>query len=167
MMFRDLTNRRPGDLGLRVRHASSPRDLFSSPFERLFDGLLEAGAPGAARAALRAPRADVRDTDAAFVVELELPGVAEDDVELSVLDGVLTIAGEKKQADESEQTDADGNVRVHVERSYGRFERRFALPENVDAENAEAAFQRGVLRVTLPKVELPDPVKRIPVRAEG
>ena len=95
---------------------------------------------------LRLPAMDVTETPDAFKLTAELPGMTEKDIEVAVSDGTLKLKGEKKQ--EKEQKDKD----VHMsERAYGMFERRFTLPDNVDADKIEAEFAKGVLTITLPK----------------
>jgi HSP20 family protein len=90
---------------------------------------------------------------------LELPGVTAEDVKLSLENNLLSIRGEKKQQAE-ERTE-----RVHrYERSYGVFERSFALPTTVDSEKVSATFQNGILTVTVPKAERARP-REIPVQA--
>lgn len=92
------------------------------------------------------PAIDVTESAEAFKLTAELPGMTEQDIDLAVRDGMLTLKGEKKQA--SERTDGD----VHVsERSYGSFARSFALPDSVDVEKIGADFAKGVLTVTMPK----------------
>ena len=105
------------------------------------------------------PVVDVRETNDALELKAELPGVTIEDVDVSVENGVLTIAGEKKQ---DWQESAEGGFHM-LERRYGRFERRFTLPRSVDAEKVAAHFDHGVLTVTLPKVEKAKP-RRIEVK---
>jgi HSP20 family protein len=101
------------------------------------------------------PRIDVYESEDAIELSAELPGVEQGDVDVSVLEGVLTVKGEKKSVRES-----DEGARV-VERSYGSFTRSFRLPENVDADNIAATFKNGVLTLSLPKVaeQKPEPRK--------
>jgi HSP20 family protein len=83
---------------------------------------------------------------------MELPGVNPDDVRLSLESNILTIRGEKKHDQE------ESNERVHrFERTYGMFERTFALPNTVDPEKIEARYENGVLLVTIPKAERAKP----------
>jgi HSP20 family protein len=102
----------------------------------------------AALTASWAPVCDVfEDKDSAKIVA-EIPGVKPEDVKISIENQVLTIRGEKKQVAE-EKTE-----RVHrYERSYGLFERSFALPKLMDADKIEATYDNGILTVTLPKAE--------------
>ena len=94
------------------------------------------------------PVVDVKETDGEFVIQADLPGIGKDDVKVDFSDGVLTIEGERK----SEETTEEDNY-VHVERRYGSFARSFSIPKNVDAENIKATYSNGVLELTLPKKE--------------
>ena len=94
------------------------------------------------------PEMDYAETDKDIVVTAELPGVDAKDVDISLTDGALTIRGEKK----SERDERKANYRL-TERSYGSFERSMRLPDGIDAEKAKAEFEKGVLKVTLPKSE--------------
>jgi len=107
------------------------------------------------------PAVDVTETEKAYEITAELPGLDEKDIEVNVANGGLTIKGEKKEEREEKQKD------YYVsERRYGSFERYFGLPDGVDADKIEAAFKNGVLKVTLPKtVEAQKPAKKIEVKA--
>lgn len=94
------------------------------------------------------PVCDVFEDKETVKIVAELPGVKPEDVKISIENQVLTIRGEKKQVAE-EQTE-----RVHrYERTYGLFERSFALPRLVNADKIEAKYDNGILTVTLPKAE--------------
>jgi len=93
-----------------------------------------------------------------YVINAEIPGLSKEEIKIDVKDGSLTISGEKKYEDKNE----DENY-IRVERRYGKFERRFNLPENVNAESVSASFKNGVLQVTLPKKEEAKP-KRIDIK---
>jgi HSP20 family molecular chaperone IbpA len=109
------------------------------------------------------PAVNVNETDNAFQVTAELPGLEPNDIELSFNRGSLTISGEKRQEHEEKQ---QGYHRV--ERSYGRFSRSVQLPEGVDGDKIEAGFKNGVLTVTVPKLpEAQRGAKRIQIRGEG
>lgn len=95
-----------------------------------------------------APALNVVETEHAFTLTAELPGVSKEDVKITVEDGVLTLSGEKKQ--EQEEKDASWH---RVERSYGAFERSLTLPKGVDGDKAQASYRDGVLTITLPKAE--------------
>lgn len=94
------------------------------------------------------PPCDVFEDKSAVKIVAEVPGVKAEDVKISLENNLLTLRGEKKQQAE-ERTE-----RVHrYERSYGLFERSFALPNLVDADKIEAKYDNGILTVTLPKAE--------------
>ena len=92
------------------------------------------------------PAVDITEDAAGYKVTAELPGMAETDIDVSVTDGTLTIKGEKKQETEKKEENF-----YLSERSYGSFQRSFALPDSVDADKIGAEFAKGVLTVTLPK----------------
>jgi len=93
-----------------------------------------------------APLADVSETDDEYVIKAELPEVRKEDVSITVQDGVLTLSGERKH-EQREDT-----AKVHrVERSYGSFARRFALPENADEQGIRAEGKDGVIAIHIPK----------------
>lgn len=107
------------------------------------------------------PRLDASETDKEFCITAELPGIDENDVEVSVNDSLLTLRGEKKDEKQDNRRDY-----YRVERSYGMFERTIPLPEGVDSSKVEASFKKGVLTVTLPKsAEYQKERKRIPIKA--
>lgn len=107
------------------------------------------------------PHTDVTDTDEAVEVSVELPGMDEKDIDVSLNDDVLTIRGEKKAEREEKKKGY-----YLAERSYGSFYRRIPLPPGVDPEKAEAQFKKGVLTVSLPKTpEAQAKVRKIEVKA--
>ena len=107
------------------------------------------------------PAVDVTETDGAFEVTAELPGIDEKNIEVKLANRTLTIKGEKR--DEKEETKKDYYMR---ERSFGSFQRSFTLPEGVDTDKIEASFKNGVLTVTVPKTaEAKKAEKKIAVTA--
>ena len=127
--------------------------------DRLFDDFFRVPMLGSGLAgAMTWPSLEVKETDEEVRVTAELPGMSEKDVELSVQDGMLTISGEKK----SEQQDRD---RGWSERSYGRFERRIALPDGADENKCEASFRDGLLTIRMPKSAEASRARRIPINA--
>jgi HSP20 family protein len=99
-----------------------------------------------------APPVDIAETPQEYVMTVELPEVAKDDVKVSVQQGVLSIEGERKRGEERP------DMRYHrVERPYGCFCRTFSLPDNVDEEKLAAGFKDGVLSIHLPKSEKAQP----------
>jgi HSP20 family protein len=106
------------------------------------------------------PSVDVAETDKAFEISAELPGMAEDNIDVSLADGVLTLRGEKKE--EKEQKEKGYYL---SERRFGSFQRSFRLPEGVDEDRIEAKFDKGVLKITLPKMpEAAKQAKKIAIK---
>lgn len=105
------------------------------------------------------PAIDVTENDESITLTAELPGLAEEDVDLTVREGVLTLKGEKKH----ERDEEKDNVHV-TERSYGSFQRSMPVPDRVDAEKISAKFDKGVLKVVMPKkAEAVAPSRRIDI----
>lgn len=131
-------------------------DFWSRPFRPM--AALERNLP---KKFVASPAVDVTETDKAYEITAELPGMDEKNIEVNVASGGITIKGEKKE--ETEQKEKDYYV---SERRYGSFERYFGLPDDVDADKIEAIFGNGVLKVTLPKTaEAQQPAKKIEVKA--
>ena len=143
----------------RFRRPEPSQDLWSglSRLNRLMDEVF--GEPdGEAIGGAWTPRCDIREDKDFLTISLDLPGVRPDDVKINLENQVLTIRGEKQQVEEKK------DERWHrYERSYGSFERSFALPSSVDPERIEATTENGVLTVRLPKTEKARP-KEIPIR---
>jgi HSP20 family protein len=99
-----------------------------------------------------APTMDVRETDDHFEGSIDLPGLEPSDVSVTYEDGVLTISGKREIS--SERSDETFH---RIERSYGSFARSLRLPRTADGEKIEAAFDKGVLTVTVPKSEVARP----------
>jgi HSP20 family protein len=107
------------------------------------------------------PQIDVRETEKEIRVTAELPGMEEKDLEVSFLDGGLTIKGEKNEEHEEDKGD------VHCsERQYGMFERTIPLPAEVDIDKVKATFKKGVLKITLPKTKEAQSNRRL-IQIEG
>ena len=98
--------------------------------------------------AVWAPRTDLSETDEAFRIRLDVPGMTKDDITINLQNNTLTVSGERT----SERTD-EGEEYVRVERAFGNFHRTFTLPNAVDRENVEAAYEDGVLTIHVPKTE--------------
>ena len=102
------------------------------------------------------PAVDVRESEKELRLEVELPGISPDEVELTAENGVLTVRGEKR----TERKEGEEGSRYHVvERSYGSFMRSFQLPQGLDESKIEADFNNGILTIHLPKAALPQPKK--------
>jgi HSP20 family protein len=94
------------------------------------------------------PSVNTREGEYAYHIEVDLPGVKKDDIHVDLKDNVLTISGERKTKKEVKE-----KAYYKQERSYGKFQRSFTLPDNTDPENIEANSQDGVLEVVIPKME--------------
>ena len=106
-----------------------------------------------------APASEASSDDDAYHITMELPGVAEDDIELNVQGGVVTVKGEKKTEREEK-----GDTWYFSERQYGAFSRSFRLPEDADPDGVKADLKDGVLTVTLPrKSPKSSDAKRVPI----
>ncbi len=123
-----------------------PNEVFD--LSRVLDSFWGAPTSGKRFQTAWAPSVDVSETDEEIVVSAELPGLKPEEVSVTVADGSLTIAGEKKRESETEEK----HLR-RVERSYGAFTRSFQLPGLVEAGAISASYGDGVLNVTLPKAE--------------
>ena len=94
------------------------------------------------------PRVDVSESDDSYDIAMELPGMSDKDIELTLSDDSLTVKGEKKEEREEKKKN------YHVsERSYGSFQRTFRVPSGVDHNKVDAAYSNGVLNISLPKTE--------------
>lgn len=124
--------------------------------DRLFgDALGGSGTPATAGA--WAPALDVEETEDGFTLHIELPGVSPDDVEVSLEENVLTIAGERRFYDER-----DGESFRRIERAFGRFHRAVRLPDRVAPDKVTATHRDGLLTIQVPKAEEAKP-RRIEV----
>lgn len=130
-----------------------PFSRFRTEMERFFDSFNGAGLfprsvfeTGSLRDSFVVPQLDVRETEKSFVVTAELPGLDEKDIDVTLADGLLAMKGEKK----SEKTSEKDSLHV-TERRYGAFQRVVRLPEGIDEEKVSATFDKGVLRVEVPK----------------
>lgn len=100
------------------------------------------------------PRLDITEDDKNLYFNVELPGMAKEDVKISVKNDerLLVLKGEKKRPELGEEKKA-----LRSERIYGCFERSFELPDNVNFDSISAKYENGVLELTLPKIEPPQP----------
>ena len=124
--------------------------------DRLFENTFGRGQPGRDG---WTPAVDIHETEQELTFAVELPGIKLEDIEVTAVDGVLTIHGER-----CEERNEGEEGRYHlVERNYGSFMRRFQLPPGVDSEKIGADIEHGMLRVRIPKAALPQP-KRIEIK---
>ena len=107
------------------------------------------------------PSVDIQETDKQYLITLEVPGVDEKDIQLTLDDDVLWVRGEKRQEEERK----DGQYHF-VERSYGSFQRALNLPSNANQDAIKASFKNGVLTITLDKREQPvgSGARQIPIQ---
>lgn len=147
-MASELTRREP------VRELGSLRDEMERMFRQAFGGEVDE----TSLAGVWSPMLDVEETDDAFEIHVETPGVKPEDIEITLEDGVLGIRGERRFYEDR----AESGFR-RVERRFGRFHRALRLPTPVDADGVEATCGDGMLRVRIPKAEAAKP-RRIEVR---
>jgi HSP20 family protein len=124
---------------------SMAQDEFKQLFERFFQ-LGENTDESSVVTSQWAPRVDIREEPNRFVILADVPGVDPQEVEILMDKGILSIKGERR-SETSEQTDRYSRI----ERRYGRFHRRFALPESADPEGITANGRHGVLEISIPK----------------
>lgn len=131
------------------------RDPFFSFVDRFFNEVGHPAQESSGESRDWTPAVDIQETDDAFLATADLPGLKKDDIDVSLEDGVLTIAGERRFVNEEEE----GKTFRRIERAYGTFRRSFTLPQGVDAEDVEAKFEDGVLHLTMPKSPTAKPRK--------
>jgi HSP20 family protein len=160
--IRDLVPRTKGQQLSTGREAFDPFFTLHREVNRLFDDVFRGFGPlgrlddPPMERQFGWPPLELSETDKAVTVSAELPGLSENDVQVEIASGVLSIRGEKK----AERKDESKFV---SERYYGSFERQIPL-EGVEEDTAKAEFKNGVLTVTIPKSERPNPnVKRIAI----
>lgn len=131
--------------------AISPYRASTDLFRPFFDEMFPSAGDGSRTSSLmRAPLADVLESESDIRVVAEMPGLTPADLQIDIENNVLTIAGEKQE----ERTESDRKATWHLaERRYGRFSRSFVLPRDVDQEGISANFENGILTVVIPKSE--------------
>jgi len=138
---------------------SDPFRALQQDMERVF-GQLGRGAPSVF-SELRFPALDVTEADDALEVTAELPGVNKEDVDVSIVSGMLTIKGEKKSEKEDKQENA-----YMLERSYGSFSRSIPLPFELGTSDVDASFKDGVLKIRIPRPpEAKQEAKKIEIKS--
>lgn len=146
-----------------------PTTRATSPFaemERLMDDVFGFSPIASTQNMMRAvdsfaPRIDVAETEKAYTVHADLPGISEKDLEVTLKDNLLTLKGERKQESEEKH-----GTYTRIERSYGSSERQIGLSKDIDQSKIDATFKNGVLTLTLPKLAEPEQsAKKINVKA--
>ena len=105
------------------------------------------------------PPVDLKEEETRYVVDVELPGLKKEDIEVHLESGVLTIRGERRFEKDTKKENYH-----RIERAYGKFSRSFSLPTRVNAEGISAQYRDGVLQVIVPKAEESKP-KKIAIQA--
>lgn len=126
--------------------ACNPMDAifkFDSDFDRMFRSAVDTCRPQS----FASPRIEVSETQDAFKITADMPGMEKDNIKIAVEDSTLTISGER-----SEETKGDAKV-VWSERRSSSFQRSFRLADNIDSARVSADYKNGILEVTLPKKE--------------
>ncbi|MHC4715711.1 MAG: Hsp20/alpha crystallin family protein [Planctomycetota bacterium] len=136
------------DIVRRRRKRGEPLARLHEDMDDLFGRFLEDWPFAPTRRETLWPALDVADEEDKVLVRIELPGVDVKDIDISVVNNTLTLAGEKK-----EEAEEEGEHFWQAERRYGSFRRDVILPSGVDPDKVEAAYHDGVLTITLPKTE--------------
>jgi HSP20 family protein len=131
------------------------------PFTRDVDRLFDAFFGGERDSRRWVPQMDLIEAEDHFVLKADLPGLSEGDVSIELQDGTLTISGERTAEHEARER---GWYRI--ERSFGSFSRSLTLPDGVDPDGIQAHFDRGVLKVRIPKPEERKP-RRVEIKASA
>jgi HSP20 family protein len=131
------------------------------PFTRDVDRLFDAFFGGERDSRRWVPQMDLIEAEDHFVLKADLPGLSEGDVSIELQDGTLTISGERTAEHEARE---QGWYRI--ERSFGSFSRSLTLPDGVDPDGIQAHFDRGVLKVRIPKPEERKP-RRVEIKASA
>jgi len=144
-----------------------PFTLMQREMENMLESFSRALQPaeGAAETGFFTPVVEAREDDKGLTIEVDLPGVDPDDVSVELSEGVLTIKAERKMVKDIDEEEKNG-VKYHIaERAYGTFLRRFSLPWEADEDKIEASFDKGVLKVFVPRKEEEKKTKKIAVKA--
>ena len=137
------------------------QDEIRQVFDRFFNDPETDSDDSAVVTAQWVPRVDIKEEAERFVILADLPGIDPQDVEILMDKGILSIRGER-----SSETKSENERFSRVERRYGSFHRRFALPDSADAEGVAASGRNGVLEISIPKKPETTP-RRIQVGAAG
>ncbi|WP_028465447.1 Hsp20/alpha crystallin family protein [Nisaea denitrificans] len=131
---------------------ADPFSAFRAEMDRMFHNFLQSPAMSMSlpftgmHGGLVVPTTDMKEGDSEITITTELPGMGEEDVEVTVKSGTLTVKGEKSE----EKKDEKDNYHL-TERRYGKFQRSFKVPDNIDEAKIKAAFDKGVLTIKMPK----------------
>lgn len=145
-----------------VRYRQWPRQAdFQEEMKQAFDRFFDRDSDESTMATAQwAPRVDIKEEAARFVIFADLPGIDPKDIEVHMDKGILSIKGER-----SSESSTETERFSRVERRYGSFHRRFALPDSADADHISAHGRHGVLEISIPKKPEVSP-RRIQVGGE-
>ncbi|MBZ5509284.1 MAG: Hsp20/alpha crystallin family protein [Acidobacteriia bacterium] len=127
---------------------TSLQDRMNQLFSQAFGGFEGLGLEQPLTSANFLPPVDISEDEHNITLQAEIPGIKEEDLNITLENNVLTINGERKFKEEEKKENFH-----RVERRYGKFTRSFTLPASVDSQNVNATFENGVLNITLPKRE--------------
>ena len=105
------------------------------------------------------PKVNTREKEDAYYIDIDLPGIKKEEIDIDVHDGMLTIKGERNFKQELKEEDY-----YKIETSFGKFQRSFSLPDSVDIENISASYENGVLEVVVPKIDKETNRKKIEIK---
>ncbi|HYX26667.1 MAG TPA: Hsp20/alpha crystallin family protein [Thermoanaerobaculia bacterium] len=128
--------------------------LNREPFARLFDSFFGDLPNEDVSSRSWVPPVDIQETEDGYRLQAELPGLTKDDVQITLENNVLRLSGERKF-----EKDVQKEGYQRIERTYGSFARSFALPQQVNGEGVQAAFENGLLTITVPKADQAKPRK--------
>ncbi len=139
------------------RRANDPAGLIDSFFDDFFTPMVSTVVPKSVSEA-RQLRVDIFEKDNNVIITAEIPGVKKEDIFVDAKGKFITIGGERKSEEEVKE-----EKWYRMERVYGKFERTFSLPFNVNVDDVKATFKDGILRLEIPKPEEKDTVKKIAI----
>lgn len=144
---------------LTVKRKNNGATGFFSPFDELFGNVFPAGFAGVSREFV--PSVNVRETEKAYVVELQAPGFEKKNLSIDFEGDYFSISGSTEESKEQKEEKF-----TRREFFSGSFKRTFSVPEDADADKADAAYENGILRITLPKREITNEAsaKKIEIR---
>lgn len=127
-------------------------------FERRFAGYIPVETKEAANVSSFSPSVNTREDEKAYYIHADLPGVAKEDINIDLKDNVIMISGERKHKEEVSEKDY-----YKLESFYGKFQRSFTLPEDIDSNSIKASSENGVLNIVIPKAA-PKESKKIEIK---
>ena len=130
-------------------------NLVNDDFDNLFEGFFRPLRRAETTSQGLVPPIDVTERENEFVVHAEMPGINKDDIDITLVDGVLTISAETRQ----QQEEKEGDRVVRQERRYGKYTRSLRLGIDIDEKKVRANYKDGVLELVLPKAEAVKPKK--------